>query len=384
MVRFRLVLVSCAALATSVFAADPQPQPADALRKAASLFNQASTQPALFGDAAKMFAAAFLGKVQMSPDQMAAWAYCRVRVAADRLNRGPADSNIAAEVAQDVEEALALAPSNAGLQKVGRELIASARQRAGKSPMGTLSVSSDGWNVIESPSFRIRFQGSRAAAEAVSVAAEARRSEIFARWSGPPGGGWEPKCEVVLHPTAAAFAAATHQPAGGTGHAVVRLNGGKPVERRIDLRADDATTAEDALPRELTLVVLADLFPGQAPPKWAEAGMAVLAASDSEQDRYRRTLDRCYRDGELMPIASLLELTAPPADRVTGYLVESVSVVEFLVRSKGAKQFTTFLRDAQRYGVPAAMKRQYGFTDAGQLQVAWMRSALTVARGQGE
>ena len=57
--------------------------------------------------------------------------------------------------------------------------------------------------------------------------------------------------------------------------------------------------------------------------------MAVLAASAAERDRYRRTLSRCYRDGELMPLASLLDLTAPPADRVTGFLVESASVVEW-------------------------------------------------------
>lgn len=386
MARFRHALVVCALLSTIAFslAADP-PGGADALREATSLFNQARNQPALFGDAAKLFASAFLGRVQMSPDQMAAWAYCQVRVAADQLNRGGADPATAAEVVRNVEEALKLAPANAGLQKVGGEVIAAARQRMAAAPSSGKSPNpAESWEVIESPSFRVRFRGTRAVAEAVSAAAEARRADIFTRWSGPPGGGWDPKCEVVLHPTGDAFAAATHRPAGGTGHAAVRLSGGRPVERRIDLRADDATAATDALPRELTHIVLADLFPAQAPPKWAEAGMAVLAASEAERDRYRRTLSRCYRDGELMPLASLLDVAAPPADRVTGFLVESTSLVEFLVQWKGEKAFTTFLRDSQRYGTPAALKRQYGVDDAGQLQDVWMRSALSVSRGQAD
>jgi hypothetical protein len=376
-----------AAPAPVVAASEPAPKPAedgskalDALKQAKDLFLQARSEPGKYGSAAKLFAAAFLGKVQLSPDQLAAWAYCRVRVAADQLNRS-ADPAAAAEVAAEVEDALKLAPQNAALQKAGNDLIAAARQRAG----GALPRPSaaDGWEAVETASFRVRHQGRRAQAEALARAAEAKREELFSRWSGPPGGAWEPKCEILLHPAADAFAKATGQPAAATGRAVVRLDGGRAVERRIDLRADDATAADDALPRELTCVVLADLFPTAAPPRWAEAGMAVLACSPSELDRYRRTLSRCYRDGELFPVESLLELKGPPAERATGFYVESVSLVAYLVKSKGEKAFTTFLRDSQRYGVAAALKRQYGVSGAKQLGDVWMQSELSVTRAQG-
>lgn len=363
----------------------PSKEGGDALLRATTLFNQARSQPSLFGDAAKMFASAFLGKVRLSDDQMTAWAYCRVRVAAEQLNKAGGDPATAAEVVREVEDALRLAPNNAGLQKAGSELLAAARQRAGNTPPRSPAAKlMDGWEVVETASFRVRHQGARAAAEAVAHAAEGRRTDIFSRWSGPPGGAWTPKCEIVLHADVTAFTAATRQPPASTGQAVVRLNDGLPTERRIDLRLDDAAAATDALPRELTHVVLADLFPAQAPPKWAVTGMAVLASSPCELDRYQRTLPRCYRDGELMPVASLLGLAAPPADRVTGFLVQSVSLVEFLVKWKGEKAFTTFLRDTQRYGQEAALKRQYGVTDAGQLQEVWRQNALTAARGQGE
>ncbi len=379
-------------LPAPVVAASPEPAPKpaedgnkalDALKQAKDLFLQARSEPGKYGSAAKLFAAAFLGKVQMTPEQMAAWAYCRVRVAADRLNHST-DPATAAEVAAEVEDALKLAPDNAGLQKAGHDVIAAARQRAGGAQPRPAAAfpAADGWEVVETASFRVRHRGLRPQAEALARAAEAKREELFARWSGPPGGAWEPKCEVVLHPTADAFARATGQPAAATGRATVKLEAGRAVERRIDLRADDPAAADDALPRELTCVVLADLFPTAAPPRWAEAGMAVLACSPAELERYRRTLARCYRDGELFPVESLVELKAPPAERATGFYVESVSLVAFLVKSKGEKAFTTFLRDAQRYGLSAALKRQYGVADARQLGDAWMQSELSVTRAQ--
>lgn len=368
-------------VAASEPAAEPNPA-LESLKQAKDLFNQARSEPSKFGPAAKLFAAAFLGKVQMTPEQMAAWAYCRVRVAADQLNRS-ADPAAAAEVAAEVEEALKLAPDNAGLQKVGTELIATARRKAGGAQARPSAVpAADGWEAVETASFRVRHRGQRARAEALARAAEAKRDEVFARWSGPPGGAWEPKCEVVLHPTATAFATATRQSAQATGRATVKLDAGRAVERRIDLRADDETAGVDALPRELTYVVLADLFPSAAPPRWAEAGMAVLACSPAEVERYRQTLAKCYQGGELFPVEALFELKAPPAERLTGFTVESVSLVAYLVKAKGERAFTAFLRDSQRYGLASALKRQYGMSDAKQLGDAWMQSELSVARAQ--
>ena len=127
--------------------------------------------------------------------------------------------------------------------------------------------------------------------------------------------------------------------------------------------------------------MLADLFPSAAPPRWAAEGMAVLAASPAEVDRYLRTVPRCRQAGELPPVDALLAAPAPPPDRVTGYYVGSVALVEFLVRWKGDKAFTAFLRDGQRYGPGTALQRQYGVTDARQLDAALAGAA---ARGQAQ
>jgi hypothetical protein len=169
----------------------------------------------------------------------------------------------------------------------------------------------------------------------------------------------------------------TGKSAALTGHATVRLADGRATARRIDLRADDPALVANALPRELTHVVLADLFPYTPPPRWAEEGMAVLAGSPDEISRYLRTLPRCRRNGELFTLSKLLDMKDfPAADMVTGFYCGSVSLVDYLVKLKGEKHFTMFLRDSQRYGTAQALKRQYGIDSPQALQEAWLRTAV--------
>jgi hypothetical protein len=348
--------------------------PAPDTGEARALFNQGK-----YAEAAARFAAT-RGAAPLTQDEAAAWAYCRIRAAADAVNPQGCDPAAAAAAEADVIEALKLAPGNAELERVGKQVQAVARARAGSrtaaapAPASTLPA---GWETVESPSFRVRHKGNKAAAEAVAAAAEAKRTETFTRWSGPPGGAWAAKCEIVLHPTAACYAAMTGRPAGGTGHATVKLAGGRATERRLDLRADDPDLIPNALPRELTHVVLADLFPNTPPPKWAEEGMAVLAGAPDEVSRYVRTLSRCARGGELLPTASLLDLTDfPPAEKVTGYLCASVTMVDYLVKLKGEQHFLMFLRDTQRYGTAQALRRQYDLDGPAGLEQAWRRAVL--------
>ena len=137
------------------------------------------------------------------------------------------------------------------------------------------------------------------------------------------------------------------------------------------------------MPRELTHVVLADLFPDKPPPKWAEEGMAVLAGSPEEVDRYTRTLVRCARDGEWFGLGQLMELKDFPAEKITGFYCQSVSLTDYLIRAAGGERnFTVFLRECQRYGTPQALKRQYGVDGPQALEQAWKRAALDVGRGQ--
>ena len=322
--------------------------------------------------AAKLFAA---NATNLTADQKAAWAYCRVKIAADEVNS--AKGNAALAIAE-VTDALKLAPQNAELQRIGQQVITAANAKAKASPGRQPGVDPD---AIETASFRVRHSGNRDLAENIAKSAESLRKETFERWSGPPAGAWSLKCEIVIHSTAEAFAKATGRPAASTGNAIVRLADGRAEERRIDLRADDPALASNALPRELTHVVLADLFPDKPAPKWAVEGMAILAGSPEEAGRYTRTLQRCSRDGEWLALAQMMEMKDFPTDKITAFYCESVALTEYLVRAAGSERnFTIFLRDCQRYGTAQALKRQYNIDGPQALEAGWKRSVLEASR----
>lgn len=363
----------------------PAPKAADEIdivKQATELFNQARSQPAKFAEAARFFNKAFTSRVELSQEQLAAWAFCRVKVAADGWNKSGKGAAAKADAVKEIEAALKLVPDHADLQTAGMKLIADIGGKpAAAKPAGKPTITESSWLALESDNFRVRFQGGDDAAKALLTKAEDARKAIFAKWSSPPGVAWQPKCDIVLHPGGKEFTVATNQPAEAMGHAFVKLEEKQVTDRRLDLRADDAVQ-DETLARELTYVILADLFPDRDPPKWAAIGMAVQAAA-TEAERCQRTLPRCYRDGELLALGAFLDLKGPTKpEAVTAYYVESVSLVDHLVRKKNAKTFRIFLLDAQRYGAEKALERQYGYSSPKELDDEWRRDALVTARGQ--
>lgn len=323
-----------------------------------------------YADADRLFAAT--GAARLTAEQKTAWAYCRIKLAADRVKAPACDAATASAAVEDVTAALELVPAHAELQRIGAQVLKAAQAKGGVRAVAPVAAG----DALETASFRVR-GGTRELADAVAKAAEAGRKQIFERWTGPAGGAWQPKCEIVIHATADAYAKATGKPAALTGHATVKLTDGRATERRIDLRADDAALVANALPRELTHVVLADLFAGKPPPKWALEGMAILAGSPEEISRYTRTLPRCARDGELRTLAALFDLKDFPADGITGFYCQSASVVEYLVKLNGERHFKIFLGAVQRYGVAKALKDQYGIASIQALEQDWKRVSLT-------
>ena len=349
------------------------------LKSAARLFNQGTSDPTKYREAANLFANAQRERAALSAEQLAAWAYCRVKVAADDLNQPTATVDMARTVEADVREALSLVPGNAGLQKAGEKVLASARLMTG----GTSKpASSDSWAIVDAANVRIRHRGADALAQAIAKAAGQYRQSITAKWFGPAGADWTPKCEITLHPTAAAFASATGLSPQAAGRADVTLENGSITSRRIDLRADDPTIQEIALPRELAHIVLAELFPAKPPPRWAEEALAIHSTNAAEVNRYLQATTRLAADGQLPTAPELLASTGfPNADRITGFYVASVGIADFLIEKKGDRAFAAFLTDAQRYGIENALRRQYNLTPA-QLESAWRRANPSAVRGQ--
>ena len=330
---------------------EPKTDAADSLRHATQLFQQGGADPAKLAEAAKFFAGAFQ-KVEMSQEQLAAWAFCRIRVANDRASQGADVTEIRAEI----EDARKLAPESGPVRERADAVLASL---AASRPAVTAG----------SANFQVVGVVHPVAAK-LADAAEQHRKAIHTYWAGQAPRDWSTKCELVLHATAAELQRATRS--AGTGSATVTLDG-QTVVRKLHLAADDAALLEDSLPRELTHLVLADLFPRQAPPHWAAVGMAAIATSAAEQGRYLRTLDRLAAAGSTLPAAGVIGAKSPTAANVTAFHVESLAMVQYLANLKGGPAFVEFLSQAERYGVAGALEKLYGVRDVAMLEGTWRK-----------
>ena len=326
-----------------------KPEAADSLKQATKLFQQGASDPSKLAEAAKFFAGAFQ-KVEMTPEQLAAWAFCRIRVASDRAGQG-ADP---AEIRAEIEDARKLAPASNPVRERADAVLASlpASKSAG----------------TQSANFRVVGVNHPVAAK-LADAAEQHRKAIHTYWTGVTPRDWQTKCELVLHATAADLRKATRS--AGTGSATVTIDG-PTVARQLHLAADDDALLADSLPRELTHLVVADLFPAKAPPYWAAVGMAAVATSAAEQGRYLRTLDKLAAAGATLPATNVLGKT-PTAANVTAFHVESLAMVQYLANLKGGPAFVEFLTQAERDGVAGSLRKLYGVQDVATLEVAWRK-----------
>ena len=335
-----------------------------------------------------LFARAFAESPAVAKSHAAPWAYCKLYVVHQQLQRAVHD--IAAEKLADLEmeisAAMGLAAGDAKLDALGRQLRDEIRSRRGGAAAVEIKFSergSDGWAKAESPNFRLHHGLDRAQAERIVRAAEAARAAAAVKWTESTLPTWNPPCDVYLHHTAAEYAKATGKPDSSPGHATYQVKGRAVVRRRLDLRADDLHVTTITIPHETTHLVLGDLFAETTLPRWADEAMAVLAEPRDQFERYTRTLHRCRANGELVPLAQLFrQVDYPSAPQITAFYVESVSVVDFLVREGGALTFVQFLRDANR-NLEAALQKHYRCRDVAELQDRWLRKTFAASDARG-
>ncbi len=325
-----------------------------------------------YAEASALFAQAHRAKLKLSDNENQAWAYSRLSEAAARLNAGETGAALA-QLQQEVEDAAKL--GGPALDKFGAQLLAAIQKR--RSAGETDSVAPEGWQAIESGSFRVFVQQAKQRAEEVSQTAEKIRASTFSKWYGPAGADWSPRCDIWLHANANDYAKSTNKPASSPGHSSVGFKNGRAQARRIDVRLDDAGLLEATLAREVSYVVLADLFPDQPLPHWADVGMTILAEPPAEVARYSRALPRLVQEKKIFSAREFIKMAEfPDAEKITAFYVESVSLVDFMVRLKGEKAFTLYLREAPRRGYEEALQRHYGIKDAAELQEMWIKFAM--------
>ena len=297
------------------------------------------------------------------------WAYCRWAEVVRQINARPSTPQEWAQIDAEIQRIQALSPNNwYGEYLRNRAAERPASGRSGKDegdrlpwlgPRGTASSDrpvpetaapsrpSAGparrrhslgapagpvqWQVRETPSFRILHVDPELA-ERAAEAAEAARDVHIRRWTGSaPKGPWTPKCELYLYPTALIFSQMTGQPEESPGFSTMGMNGGRIIARRVNLRVDHPNLLRAILPHEITHVVLADLFPHQQIPRWADEGMAVLSEPASEQHLRAADLNEPLTTGRLYKLDQLMSMDYPEG-RVLGPVLRPERVTDPLPR----------------------------------------------------
>jgi hypothetical protein len=346
-----------------------------------------------FAEAGALFTRLQTSDRALPPENRVQLAYCKLYGVVDQLNRKPPRAAIG-ELETEVRKAIELAPS----LDFGRQLLAEIEKRKRdeqakstepeeeRAPQVAVRHSEqriNGWAVVETANFRIFHNQPAELAEQAARVAEATRWRMQRRWFGAAGQDWNPRCDIFLHATAHDYSQATSVAPTSPGHSSFSAPG-PMMTRRIDLHCDDLNLIVAVLPHETTHTVLAGNFGGDFVPRWADEGMAVLTEPRDKIERHLRNLPRHRAQNELFRLHQLVQMRDYPDPRYVGaFYAQSVSLVDFLVREKGAQVFTRFLREGMQGNYEAALQRHYGYRSFAELEQRWVRAAFPEASTTG-
>jgi hypothetical protein len=218
-------------------------------------------------------------------------------------------------------------------------------------------------------------------AEEVLRKAERTRTAQLRKWFEDDADDWEPKCRIILYPSGQAYSEATGAPANpGGGHTEIAAEEGRVLSRRIHVHGARGFLLRGVVPHEVTHAVLAGRLSRERIPRWADEGMAILAESPAHIDVHFRQLPRWRADDALFSVQELLQMRDYPEPRSFGvFYAQSVSLVDFLSREKGARHFTAFVRTGERDGYAAALRKHYGWSFR-ELNRRWQQYAFAEAK----
>jgi len=184
---------------------------------------------------------------------------------------------------------------------------------------------------------------------------------------------WKPKCEVVIHVSRGNYLAVVGRGGAKTyASSLIGFGNDKEVlRRRIDI-CGEGQRGIAALPHELTHIVLAGVFDGHQPPRWADEGLAVLADPDKKQSLHQRDLTNCLANGTEFRLLELLTMESYPSpSRVPAFYAQSASLAAFLMARAEPLQFIEFLGIASKHGYDHALKQIYSIEDVDHLERLW-------------
>jgi hypothetical protein len=242
------------------------------------------------------------------------------------------------------------------------------------------------WFVLDTANFQVCAESSTEPVKHLARHAESVRKFLQMKWLGQEStAAWSPRCQIVLYANQRRYVAAVGRGSERTvGSSLVKENNGRVTIRRIDLLGGATEYLSAALPHEMTHVILADRFPGNNVPRWADEGMALLADTDAKQDRHRKELLRARTSHSTFGTAELLTMeTYPSSTRLGAFYGQSASLTSFLVDRRGPQHFLSFIEKSNRLGYDTALRECYEIDGMSELDRQCRREEQSLPLASG-
>jgi hypothetical protein len=230
---------------------------------------------------------------------------------------------------------------------------------------------------IATANFRVVGCSDGNAGRQLAATCEQHRAALFQFWFGKPcRADWQVKCLIVLHPSDGSYLREVGPGGGSTvGSSLVDTRQGAMVSCRIDLRCT-RDGWRDAIPHELTHVLLTEHFRGKNLPRWADEGMAILADSATKRRRHADDFRQAIRQRQQFRLVELLGMDGYPSPARWGcFYGQSADVVSYLVARKSPAEFVKFIERSMTHGASDALRSVYAIDSVAGLEASWIGNA---------
>lgn len=204
-----------------------------------------------------------------------------------------------------------------------------------------LSLAGEPKEVFERQHFVI-YHNDRIFANDISWKAEGHYKSIIMHLGVQSFRPWEgkEKCPIYLFDTRDDYIKYTGAPVWSAGIAQM-----KPLQLSIFKGASDLKTT--TLPHEITHLVLFKFFEKE-PPLWLTEGLAQFEEEASGKTFHKRALKDLISEGGYIKIKDIFSLQGVPEDHIGLFYLESLSIVEFLIRGHLRGLFGKFLDEIKK------------------------------------
>jgi hypothetical protein len=198
-------------------------------------------------------------------------------------------------------------------------------------------------------------------AKEIGDQAEVYRKQLAIEWLGQELPQWSKPCPINAD-------VAPNKGAGGATSFV--FDRGEVFGWKMNIQGSRERILDSVLPHEVTHTIFASYF-RQPVPRWADEGACTTMEHRSEIAKQERNLIQYLKTGRGIPFSQLFAMKEYPQDVMPLY-AQGHSLSEWLIESRGRKEFLAFVADGMRdENWPRAVKEHYGFNDLLSMQNSW-------------